>query len=317
MKPGAVEPVVPDGSSMGWDGAKVRRRKKESSSKFRKETLLRTIAIGVFAVGVLGVIAYVGFSNEREVNSSVWHDPGAGAFDAKAQGVMPLTEDDALRLVRKVLAARSPEQLAEVARMKDISSGAALEFLSQLEEKNGKISRMDWIGNMDSNDIQIEAVEIVFEKETSRPCRALLTPNESGVWQVDVAAMAATCSEPWQKVIAEPRIQADLRVVIARDNYYNGRFSSDREWSAYAMASPGSDTLIIGYCPHDGEIDRILNSLLKENRGIRAMVRVRKNDQPNSRQCEIISLLAEDWILTDSPLEERSTGSLSKSGEGR
>jgi hypothetical protein len=230
---------------------------------------------------------------------------------------MPLTEDDALLLVKKVLAARSPEQLGDGARLKDISTGAALEFLATLEERNGKITQLNWIGNMDSNDIQIEAVEIMFAKENVKPSRALLTPNKSGVWQVDLASLAATCSEPWQEVISEAKTQADLRVVIARDNYYNGRFASDREWSAYGMASPESDTLIIGFCPRDGEIDRILNSLLKENRGIRAMVRIRKNDQPNSRQCEIISLLAEDWILTDTPLGERGSGSISKSGEGR
>lgn len=305
-KPGAVEPVIPQSNLVDWDGGLIRRRKKESStSKRRQETFLRTLAIGLIALmGMLGIV-YVGLTKDRVVSEAVWRDPAAGDYLPKKQTVIPLAEDQALDLVRRVLAARSPEQLSGIARLKDITASEAVEFLTRLDQKDGKIARLDWIGNMDCNDIQIEGVEISFEKESVRPRRALLTPDEQGFWQLDVAALAAACSEPWDKVIREPKIQADLRVVLAPDNYYNGNFSNEREWAAYGLANPDSDIFIIGYCQRGGETQRLLQAVLKDSRAVRAIVRVRKNDLASSRQCEIISVLAEDWILTDSPLEDR------------
>ncbi len=293
----------------------MRRRKKEASQKRRSETLLRTIAVGVVAVfGLIGA-TYVGLTRDRSSSAAVWHDPNSQLFTPRDQAVTPLSEDQALALVKKVLAARSSAELNDLVRLRDISASEAVQFLTELEQKRGKVLRLDWIGNMDANGIQIEAVEIHFENETVKPLRALLTPNPQSIWQVDLAALSAACSKPWDKVLSEAKIQADLRVFIAQDNYYNGRFLSEREWAAYTLASPDSDATLIGYCQRGSETQRILNASLKSSRAIRAIVRVRKNDPTPTRLCEIISFLAEDWIMTDTAFDERQTDGSSNVGE--
>lgn len=315
-KPGAVEPVIPQISALDWDRSMMRRRKKDSSVKRRRETLLRTIAIGVVAIfGLIGVV-YVGLTRDRSASAAVWRDPNSELFTPREQAVTPLSEDQALGLVKKVLAARSAAEISESVRLRDISASEAVQFLTELGQKRGKVSRMEWIGNMDANGIQIEGVEIYFENESSRPLRALLTPNERSVWQVDLAALSAACSKPWEKVVSEAKIQADLRVFIAHDNYYNGRFLSEREWAAYTLVNPDSDNTLIGYCQRGSETQRVLDASLKSSRAIRAIVRVRKNDPAPTRLCEIISFLAEDWILTDTAFDERQSDGASKVTEG-
>ena len=301
----AVKPVPVDEASLDWGGTRLRRKKKDSSAKRRRETLLRTIAIGVLALMGMGGIAFIGLSRDRVVSDAVWHDPTTELQLQRADVVIPLSEEKALDLVRTVLSARSVDELRGLVRLKDISAAEAVDFLVGMEKKDGKISRMDWIGNMDSNGIQIEGVEIVYKNEKVRPRRVLLTPDEKGTWQVDLAALAGHNTTAWDKIISEPEVHADLRVMIGHDNYYNGRFSNDREWASFAMIGAETTTLLIGYCPVESETNRALMILLRDQRAVRAIVRIKKTDAPDSRQCEIVTILAEDWILTDTPFDKR------------
>ena len=305
-RPDSVEPVPADEASVDWGGKPLRRKKKkDGSAKRRRETLLRTIAIGVLALAGMGGIAFIGLSRDRVVSDAVWRDPTVELQLQRVDVVIPLSEEKALDLVRTVLNARSVDELRGLVRLKDISAAEAVDFLAGMEKKDGKISRMNWIGNMDSNGIQIEGVEILYQKEDVRPRRALLTPDEKGTWQVDLAALAGHNTIAWDKIISEPEVHADLRVIIGHDNYYNGRFSNDREWASFAMIGAETSTLLIGYCPVESETNRALMILLRDQRAIRAIIRIRKTDASGSRQCEIVSILAEDWILTDTPFEKR------------
>jgi len=304
-KSGAMESVASGGNAAEWDGDAVRRRRKRIEGRRLKQTLIGTFVIGLVALVALGGLVYFGLSRDRVTIEEEVPSASRDLYVPTAQKVMPLSEEKALDLVDRVLKCRTAEQLGGIARLKDITVTEALEFLTTLEQKHGKISRMDWIGNMNTNDIQIEGVQISFADEFSKPLRALLTPDGQGTWQVDLGSLAAKNSVAWEKVISESTIQADLRVAITRDNYYNGIFSSESEWMAYAMACPESDLILIGYCPRKSELNRVLTTALKEQRQIRAIIRVRKTNLPSSRQCEIVSVLAEDWILTDVPLEKR------------
>ncbi|OYV06155.1 MAG: hypothetical protein CFE26_07830 [Verrucomicrobiales bacterium VVV1] len=253
----------------------------------------------------MGVIAFVGLKRDRVVNDTVWRDPSADFFIAPVQSMVPPSEEEALELVRTVLAMTKTEQFGSRVHLNGMTAEQAVDFLVHREERDGKLKRMDWIGNMDANNIQIEAVQLVFEKETTPVRRALLTPNKNGDWQVDIASLANWNSVPWDRFLNEPGSEADLRVAIARDNYFNGEYSSDREWSAYRLVSPESETALIGYCRKDGPISLAISSLLKEAAFARVVLRVRKAEAPGNRQCEILSVLAEDWIVTETPVEGR------------
>ena len=94
-------------------------------------------------------------------------------------------------------------------------------------------------------------------------------------------------------------------MVIARDNYFNGDYASDRDWSAFRLMSPESEIALIGYCKKDSPSLQAISRLLNEVSYIRVAVRVKKAAVPGNRQCEILSVLAEDWIITDTPVEGR------------
>lgn len=304
-KPGSVTPVPLDRNATNWDGTPLRRKKKDKYDKRRRETLFRTVAIGVLALIGMAIIMVVGLNRDRVKSDTVWRDPSADLFVAPVQTMIPPTEEEALDLVGKVLAMTKVEQFGSRVRLGGMTAEQALEFLRHREERDGKLKRMDWIGNMDSNGIQIEAVQMVFEDETKPPRRALLTPNKNGDWQVDMASLANWNSVPLERFLAEPGSEADLRVVIARDNYYNGDYSSDQEWAAFRLVSPESETTLIGYCPKDGPVDLAISRLLKEAVYCRVALRVRKAVVPGNKQCEILSVLSEDWIISGPPLEAR------------
>lgn len=210
-KPGAVEPVVTDRNPTSWDGTPVRRRKKDRSDKKRRETFLRTIAIGVLALIAMGLIAVVGLNRDRVTNDTVWRDPSAASYVQPVQSMVPPTEDEALGLVRTVLEMKNADQFGSRVRLNGMTAEQAVDFLVHREERDGKVQRMDWIGNMDSNGIQIEAVQISFDKESSIPRRALLTPDKNGDWQVDLASLANWNTVPWERFLKEPGCEADLR----------------------------------------------------------------------------------------------------------
>jgi len=315
-KPDAIRPASPDQETVNWDGTPLRRKKKDRFDKQRQETLFRTIAIGLLALIGMASIAVIGLNRDRVSSEAVWRDPLMDSFASPIQSVLPPTEEEALGLVRTVLAMRTEGEFGARVRLNGMTAEQAVDFLQHLEERDGKVIRMDWIGNMDANGIQIEAVQIVFENETTPVRSALLTPNKNGDWQVDMASLANWNSVPWERFLNEPGREADLRVLIARDNYFNGSYSNDREWSAFRMASPESQTLLIAYCEKEGKSQTALSKLLtEESPYARAVVRVRKAEEPGNRQCEILSVLAEDWIVTETPFEKRFQGARPLSGE--
>ncbi len=314
-KPDEVRPVSPDLQTANWDGTPLRRKKKDRFDKRRRETLFRTIAIGVLALIGMALIAVIGLNRDRVTNEAVWRDPSMDSFVPPIQTMLPPTEEEALDLVRTVLAMRTTGEFGARVRLSGMTAEQAVDFLQHREERDGKMRRMDWIGNMDANGIQIEAVQIVFENELIPVRRALLTPNKNGDWQVDMASLANWSSVPWDRFLSEPGREADLRVVVSRDNYFNGAYSSDREWSAFRLASPESQTLLIAYCEKDGKSLTALSNLLKESPYARVVLHVRKAEEPGNRQCEILSVLAEDWIVTETPFEERFQRGRSLSGE--
>ncbi len=304
-KPGSISPVSPDRNATNWDDTPLRRVKKDRFDKRRHETLLRTIAIGVLALIGMGVFVVVGLNRDRVMSDTTWRDPTMDRFIAPVQSTIPPTEEEALDLVQTVLAMTKAEQFGSRVRLGGMTAEQAVDFLVRREERDGKIKRMDWIGNMDANGIQIEAVQIVFENETKPPRRALLTPNKNGDWQVDMASLASWNSLPWEDFLNKPGSEADLRVVIIRDNYFNGDYASDRDWSAFRLVIPESEIALIGYCRKNSPALLAVSSLLKEAVYARVVVRVRKAAVPGNRQCEILSVLAEDWIVTETPVDAR------------
>jgi hypothetical protein len=104
-----------------------------------------------------------------------------------------------------------------------------------------------------------------------------------------------------------------VRVIVARDSYYNGPFRDDREWLCFGMASPDAEVILLGYCRKDSPQARAmermfpkddeLNGDTRRKMVIRATLELKRPPGAETRQFEITHVLAEDWVLSDVPFD--------------
>ncbi len=221
------------------------------------------------------------------------------------------SEHAALELVRNALAARDPAEAARYFRLGSAKPETVAGFLSAMEAVDGPITGFQWLSSMDANDLLIDGVLVSTKKDgVPRNRLALLTPDEKGVWKIDFEAFARTVHPSWEALLAESGGSGRVRVIVARDSYYNGPFRDEFGWVSYGMASPDSDSILLGYCRKDSPqalaMERIVSGEDEDEgrrRLDRATLEIRRPEGAEIRQFEITRVLAEDWILSDVPFD--------------
>ena len=131
-------------------------------------------------------------------------------------------EEDAIRLVKLALAKRNVTDLGKIIRMGETSAQEIIEFLGSLQEREGKAEQFDWMAGMDANGLQIEGVLVRFGETHNR--LAMLTPDETGTWLMDFDSFARRVKPAWTQILSAPAIEAQVRIYVGRDAYYNGAF---------------------------------------------------------------------------------------------
>lgn len=216
-------------------------------------------------------------------------------------------EEDAIRLVKLALAKRNVTDLGKIIRMGETSAQEIIEFLGSLQEREGKAEQFDWMAGMDANGLQIEGVLVRFGETHNR--LAMLTPDETGTWLMDFDSFARRVKPAWTQILSAPAIEAQVRIYVGRDAYYNGAFSDESRWKCYALASPDCNTLIMGYVKPGSSQHIALESVLGDKAINRAVVKIRRDASMGSRQFEILGVIAEDWVIGDSVYDQRFTPS--------
>lgn len=225
------------------------------------------------------------------------------------------SEKDALQWVKLAMAVRDPAQADRYFRLGGTEPAAAVAFLAAMGELDGAITGYQWLSSMDANHLLIDGVLVVTSKgDTPRNRLALLTPDERGVWKVDFESFARTVRPPWEKLLAEDGGQGVVRVILAKDSYFNGPFKDDGEWLCYGMASPDSEQILLGYCRKDSPQAHALSVIFHQeedaeniySRLKRATLELRRPEDAETRQFEITRVLAEDWVLSDKAFDEAS-----------
>ncbi|MGC4014187.1 MAG: hypothetical protein QM755_06650 [Luteolibacter sp.] len=273
--------------------------RKESRAKV---LLVRTIALAAVAGLGLVVFVVVGILRTKDEGTQAWRDPNVSNYrnyeGAKKVREFPTPDSErVVAIVRKVLAMRKAEDFKDLVRLKGISEAEAVDFLTRLPERSGRVTEVTWQNTDGANELQLESAIVKFERGVPRT--AYLTPDDAGVWQVDLAAFAAHGSVGWDEFQAGGERSVELRVIAARDTYYNGAYSDDHAWSCYTLAYPGADSKLIGYAKKNGPVDEALTRILKNRVGFPVVVRVSKNSGAAGRQVEILAVPAEGWVLTD------------------
>ena len=126
---------------------------------------------------------------------------------------------------------------------------------------------------------------------------------------MDFAAFARCVKPSWKELLDGGCESGRVRVVAAKDNYYNGPFKDDRNWVAYKLVSPDIDEILVGYCRSGSAQHRAMELLWQrgEARQARVTLELHRPPDPASaerRQFEITHVLAEDWVMSDRTLDE-------------
>lgn len=221
-------------------------------------------------------------------------------------------EEAVVALVKSALESRESAQAADHFHMGEAGPEELVEFLSKMIENDGPVIDCQWLGGRYVNGRLIENVLVKCERDGEpRERIAMLVPDDQGVWKIDFEAFARMVRPSWELLLGESGGRGLVRVLVRGDNYFNGPFRDDSEWSCYAMASPDIDQMLLGYCrkgsPQDEAIMLMLLRNSKEGRamnfgsGTRATLLVERPEGADARQFEITRVLAEDWIVSGNP----------------
>jgi hypothetical protein len=224
------------------------------------------------------------------------------------------SEQDALDRVKDALALRDPAEVANYFRLGQTPPAAVVSFLEGMQELDGRITGYQWLSSMDANHLLLDGVLVVTSKDGAPRNRiALLTPDQRGVWKIDFDAFARTVRPSWEELLAEDGGKGLVRVILAGDSYFNGPFKDDGKWHCYGMASPDSEKILLGYCRQDSPQARALSLVFHQqvedadhgsSRLKRATLELERPQGAEPRQFEITRVLAEDWVLSDTPFDE-------------
>jgi hypothetical protein len=300
---------MPRGESRG----ERRRRKSERSGRGSPKVSNRAVVItwsvllSLMTIGLLTVFLVMWLKWNRQESMA-----GAGNEEAvREERVVSRfpspSEKDALAIVSRALALTEPEGLRECFRPGKASDREILDFLSGWREGEGKAARHEWLSSMDANGMLLDGVVVLTGEYPELKNRlAMLTPDEEGRWKIDFEAFARTATPPWEDILENPAAVAVVRVMVARDSYFNGPFRETDGWSCFGIASPDIKSNLYGYCRQDSAQDRAMKRLLvspddPEEAGKirRATLEIARVPGGGPRQFEIRRVLAEDWVLSD------------------
>jgi hypothetical protein len=216
------------------------------------------------------------------------------------------SEGEALALVKQALAIRKPERVAGFFRPGAASPQEVVDFLAGMESVDGVVERYTWLSSMDANRLSIDGVLVSFkDREKPRSRLALLTPDEAGTWKIDFDAFARTVKPSWDAILGKGAALAQVRVYIVKDSYYNAAFRDDKQWVCHRMASPDTEEMLLGYCKVGSRQAAALNWMFsKEEKMTRATLEIRRVEGAESRQFEILKVIAEDWVVGEAPFDE-------------
>lgn len=315
--------------------ASLRERSPNQIIRDRFVTLARkswSIVIGAVALIaiVLAFVVWVKPMLNREKDTTERDRQAAEKRVRKTFRFPALTELEAQALVTKALAARKPSEIEASVRCGPLSQTEAAALLTSLAQADGPIMERVWLGSTDNSSMQTDGIELRFKRPESalfpgEPATtansfpneevfsrmAILTPDEQGVWRMDLPAYAQLCVPAWEKFQADKSIEsAVVRVLLGRDNYYNGPFIDEKEWQAYSFSINQSGESFVGYGKRGSAQNRALHLIWRraQHPVVRVTLEIRRLPDTDFRQFLISRVFAEDWAVGPVPMDETVGG---------
>lgn len=272
----------------------------------------------VFAVAILGALVLTLWwwlrSNMNRADVAIQENAAAPRVEKRVVSRFESpSQEVALDLVKHALLIRESGKVAEFFHPGSASSEAVVDILRDMEAVDGVLTGCDWRGSMDANGLLLDGVTVNTKAgDKPRNRLALLTPDATGRWKIDFDAFARTVKPAWDELMSQDTGQGLVRVMVAKDNYFNGPFRDETRWSCYGMASPDLAVVLLGYCrqgsPQAAAMERIVanGNLRSGDPGLnRVTLEIRRTAGAESRQFEITRVWAEDWVLSATPFDEK------------
>ena len=281
-----------------------------------------SLVLGVMALGALIVAVWFGMRPKTGQNAvAAGGDTGKWMLEKRVESRFESpSEEAALDMVKRGLAIREPATVEEFFHPGSASPEEVVDFLSKIDSVDGRADGFTWLSSMDANGLLIDGVlvrTILDGKVRSR--MAFLTPDEQGKWKIDFNAFARTVEPSWSELLEKGAAEGTVRVIVAKDTYYNGPFGDDRQWACYGMVSPDAEVMMLGYCRKDSPQARAMERIVMDENGLpggmpsalpgaakatkRATLVIRRVEGAEARQFEITRVLAQDWVVSDTPFD--------------
>ena len=293
---------------LGLPKRKRRRKKLRESLRFQRRGkiakswtyLLAALALVLLGATVMGAMYWQKMARPEIPVASA----SLPVLLPKATGFPSPSETVALAFVSTALATRDPAVAGEMFRA-DVGFLEIVDFLKSVESGEGKPKGLEWLGNMDVNGLQVDGVMVNFETSGLPSYRlALLTPDASGKWMIDFDAFSRRVSPSWEDLLARQAGVARVRVHARPENYYNGVFTDETKWSCYGLSSPDFEGLLMAYSAKSSSKGDAMNAIFSKGVSpVRVTLEIRRVEGADSRQFEIVSVLAEDWIVGKRPFD--------------
>jgi|GEM_PF-505051 len=317
-KIGEVNALVPGSAEEGEPRRRRRRyhhrpRRREPGSLARLLLLL----LGIAVCAVASVLLWQ--SNRGEAvppPSPTAETPGS---------VRRPDAETLLAAVERLLGDPSAPTVASLMRPGEMDAGEAAQFLARCieDEKLGEQEPV-WLGSVPSLDRPIEAVAL--RTPSSVPRFILVTPDPQGRWQVDFDAFARRCEPPLRSLGDPATREAMVRVLMQKGNHYGGAFDRRSEWDCYRLQSPDLDAPVHAYARAESVQARALSKIHQRAKArlldptgpegqprlpaereatSRVTLRLSRPEGAETGQFAVESVLADDWVLTDEPVERK------------
>ena len=228
-----------------------------------------------------------------------------------------VSQEEAEEFTKRALKSRDAGHIDDLIDPGPADRAEVLEFLAGLKERDGEITGYQWLPRLDTPRDDIEGVLVTFRKDgKDRNRLALLTSGADGKLKLDFPAFARLATPSWTELTEGRAKSAVVRVYVAADQYYNGRFTESDGWRCYGVASPDMPELMFGYCRKDSPQQLAMEEILRgQQRMSRATIEIGKVEGSETRQYEIKRVIARDWAIGNKDLQDQTLEEVRSKGK--
>lgn len=280
----------------------------------RNRTIMAwSMVLAVVSIGIVMFFVILHFRNLAPAPKRIVHlapdVPDLDSIFSEDSGQKTKTpgEEASLEFVKAALSNHDPGRTTDFFKLPgDKTPDDAISILVGIGDREGTVSKTDWLGTAFANGSFMNQVVVHMEKDGRSVNRlAQLVPQADGEWRIDFDSFIRATSAEWESILSGKSPFSTVRVFVALDNYYNGVFSEDGVWQAYALVSPDTEEILYAYTKRDTPQFRAMGKILESDEPLhRATLEITTLPGSGKRQFQISRVFAENWVVGENPFDE-------------